>query len=81
MDKFSVLQQYFGHSSFRPGQEQVVDAIVSGQDVLGVMPTGAGKSVCYQVPAMLMPGLTLPELRPAGRALQHHSACRAGGGL
>ena len=104
MDKFSVLQQYFGHSSFRPGQEQVVDAIVSGQDVLGVMPTGAGKSVCYQVPAMLMPGLTLvisplislmqdqvaaleeggracclPELRPAGRALQHHSACRAGG--
>ena len=59
MDKFSVLQQYFGHSSFRPGQEQVVDAIVSGQDVLGVMPTGAGKSVCYQVPAMLMPGLTL----------------------
>ena len=38
MDKFSVLQQYFGHSSFRPGQEQVVDAIVSGQDVLGVMP-------------------------------------------
>ena len=45
MDKFSVLQQYFGHSSFRPGQEQVVDAIVSGQDVLGVMPTGAGKSV------------------------------------
>ena len=59
MDKFSVLQQYFGHSSFRPGQEQMVDAIVSGQDVLGVMPTGAGKSVCYQVPAMLMPGLTL----------------------
>ena len=59
MDKFSVLQQYFGHSSFRPGQEQVVDAIISGQDVLGVMPTGAGKSVCYQVPAMLMPGLTL----------------------
>ena len=47
MDKFSVLQQYFGHNSFRPGQEQVVDAIVSGQDVLGVMPTGAGKSVCY----------------------------------
>ena len=59
MDKFSVLRQYFGHSSFRPGQEQVVDAIVSGQDVLGVMPTGAGKSVCYQAPAMLMPGLTL----------------------
>ncbi len=46
MDKFSVLQQYFGHSGFRPGQTGAVDAIVSGQDVLGVMPTGAGKSIC-----------------------------------
>lgn len=59
MDKFSVLQQYFGHSTFRPGQEQMVDAVLAGRDVLGVMPTGAGKSVCYQVPAMLLPGLTL----------------------
>lgn len=59
MDKFSVLQQYFGHRTFRPGQEQMIDAVLSGRDVLGVMPTGAGKSVCYQVPALLMPGLLL----------------------
>ena len=59
MDKFSVLQQYFGHRTFRPGQEQMIDAVLSGRDVLGVMPTGAGKSVCYQVPALLMPGLTI----------------------
>ena len=54
-----VLQQYFGHKSLRPGQGELIDAILSGRDVLGVMPTGAGKSVCYQIPALLLPGLTL----------------------
>ena len=53
------LRQYFGHESFRPGQEKLIDAILSGRDVLGVMPTGAGKSVCYQLPALVLPGLTL----------------------
>ncbi len=57
--KSSVLKQYFGHSSFRAGQEQVVDAILQGRDALCVMPTGAGKSVCYQVPAMMLEGVTL----------------------
>ena len=55
----AVLKQYFGHSEFRSGQRQVVDAILSGRDALCVMPTGAGKSVCYQVPAMILPGVTL----------------------
>ena len=58
-DKTTVLKQYFGHSSFREGQETVVDALLRGQDALCVMPTGAGKSVCYQVPAMMLEGITL----------------------
>ena len=54
-----ALRRYCGYDSFRPGQEDLVDAILSGRDVLGVMPTGAGKSVCYQVPATILPGLTI----------------------
>ena len=59
LDKNTVLKQYFGHSSFRSGQDQVVDAILQRQDALCVMPTGAGKSVCYQVPALIFNGITL----------------------
>lgn len=58
-DKYEVLKQYFGYSSFRNGQEELVDALISGQDVLGIMPTGAGKSLCYQIPAIMMNGITL----------------------
>lgn len=54
-----ILKEYFGHSAFRGRQKELVDALLEGRDVLGVMPTGAGKSVCYQVPALLVPGLTL----------------------
>ena len=54
-----VLKRYFGYDSFRPGQSGLVDAILAGRDVLGVMPTGAGKSVCYQIPATLLPGVTI----------------------
>lgn len=55
----AALRQYFGHSGFRPGQQALIEALLSGRDVLGVMPTGAGKSACYQIPAVLLPGLTL----------------------
>lgn len=58
-DKYEVLKRYFGYSSFRNGQEEVVDALLSRQDVLGIMPTGAGKSLCYQIPAIMMSGITL----------------------
>jgi len=54
-----LFKRYFGHTSFRKGQEELIDALLSGRDVLGVMPTGAGKSVCYQLPAMMLPGMTL----------------------
>lgn len=59
LDKTTVLKEYFGHSTFRHGQEQVVDAILGRRDALCVMPTGAGKSVCYQVPALMLEGVTL----------------------
>ncbi len=58
-DKYEVLKRYFGYSSFRNGQEELVDALLSGRDVLGIMPTGAGKSLCYQIPAIMMNGITL----------------------
>lgn len=59
MDKHGILRQYFGHDSFRNGQEQIIDALLSGRDALAIMPTGGGKSLCYQVPALLMDGITL----------------------
>ncbi|MCP5368079.1 MAG: DNA helicase RecQ [Hyphomicrobiales bacterium] len=58
-DKYSVLKQVFGFDSFRPGQEPVVDALLAGRSVLAVMPTGSGKSLCFQVPALVLGGLTV----------------------
>src|SRR5512141_751098 len=53
------LARHFGHSAFRPGQEELVRSVLAGRDVLAVMPTGSGKSLGYQLPALLLPGLTL----------------------
>ncbi len=58
-NKYEVLQTYFGYSSFRDGQEELIDSILEGNDVFGIMPTGAGKSICYQVPALMFDGITL----------------------
>ncbi len=58
-DKLSVLKEYFGHDSFREGQDRITDSLLCGRDVLGIMPTGAGKSICYQVPALMFDGITI----------------------
>lgn len=54
-----LLQKYYGYPDFREGQRKIVESVLSGADTLGIMPTGGGKSICYQVPALLLPGLTL----------------------
>ena len=59
MTKEEALKTYYGYDVFRGGQEAVIDALLSGRDALAIMPTGAGKSVCYQIPALLLPGITL----------------------
>jgi ATP-dependent DNA helicase RecQ len=55
----AILQRHFGFPAFRPGQEELVRAVIEGRDAIGILPTGGGKSVCYQVPAFILPGLTL----------------------
>ena len=59
MNASDILKKYFGYDSFREGQEPIIQSILSGRDALAIMPTGAGKSLCYQVPALLLPGITL----------------------
>ena len=54
-----LLQEVFGYPEFRPGQEPLIDSLLSGRDAVGIMPTGAGKSICYQLPALLLPGITV----------------------
>lgn len=59
MEKREILERYFGYGEFRPGQEALIDSVLAGRDVFGIMPTGGGKSICYQVPALTLPGITL----------------------
>lgn len=59
VDPVAVLRRHFGFPSFRPGQRELVDAALAGRDVVGILPTGGGKSICYQVPAAVLPGVTL----------------------
>lgn len=59
MDIYGVLKDYFGYEEFRKGQEKLIRGSLEGRDVLGVMPTGGGKSLCYQLPAILMDGITI----------------------
>ena len=59
MKDYEVLKKYFGYESFREGQQELITNILERHDVLGIMPTGAGKSICYQVPAVMLEGITL----------------------
>ena len=59
MDKFSALKYYYGYDTFKEGQAEVIDQLLDGRDALCIMPTGAGKSVCYQIPALLQSGTTI----------------------
>lgn len=59
MEKREILERYFGYGEFRPGQEELIDSVLAGRDVFGIMPTGGGKSICYQVPALMLLGITL----------------------
>ena len=59
MELESLLKQYFGYTSFRPGQHEVIQTLLEGRDCLAIMPTGAGKSICFQLPALIQPGVTL----------------------
>ncbi len=59
MEPIDILKQYFGYDTFREGQRPLIDSVLKGRDVLGIMPTGAGKSMCFQIPALMMEGITL----------------------
>lgn len=59
VNALETLKTYFGYDTFREGQEKIVEAILANRDVLAIMPTGAGKSICYQIPALMLPGITL----------------------
>lgn len=80
MDKFEVLKTYFGYDSFRNGQETLIDALLSGQDALGVMPTGAGKSLCFQLPALMLPGITI-VVSPLISLMKDHVAALKSAGV
>ncbi|MEF2795355.1 MAG: ATP-dependent DNA helicase RecQ, partial [Hydrogeniiclostridium sp.] len=58
-EKLRILREYFGYSAFRPGQEELVDGLLAGRDVFGLMPTGAGKSICFQTPSLMLDGAAL----------------------
>ena len=57
--KLEILNKYFNYKDFRPGQADLIDALLNGRDAVGIMPTGGGKSLCYQIPALILPGVTL----------------------
>ena len=72
-----TLKHYFGYDSLRPGQQELIEGILQRKDVLGIMPTGAGKSLCYQVPALMLDGITayFSDDRPGKGVKSDRCAC------
>jgi ATP-dependent DNA helicase RecQ len=54
-----LLQKFYGYATFRPGQRKIIQSILAGHNTMGIMPTGGGKSICYQIPALMFPGITI----------------------
>lgn len=80
-DAQDLLSSIFGFDAFRPGQAEIVDAVVAGQDVLAIMPTGGGKSLCFQLAAVAAPGVTLVVTPLISLMLDQLQALRALGGV
>ena len=76
MKELTLLNQVFGYDAFRPGQKELIDALLNGQDVMGTMPIGTGKSLCYQLPALMLPGLTLVVTPPSPQIREEITALR-----
>ena len=75
MKPIDILKEYWGYDSFRPRQEEIVNAALEGKDVLAILPTGGGKSVCFQVPAMIREGIAL-VVTPSGYDKGRNRPCR-----
>ena len=76
---YEILKTYFGYSEFRYGQKELITNLINGTDCVGIMPTGAGKSICYQIPAILMDGITL-VISPLISFDERPSSCLIGSG-
>ena len=79
MDLYAALRERFGYDSFNPGQEEVINRVLAGEDTLAILATGAGKSLCYQLPALMLPGTTVvvsPADRVDERSARHARGAR-----
>jgi hypothetical protein len=75
MDLQNILKTYFGYDEFRNGQDKLIESIIKGRDALGIMPTGGGKSICYQLPAIALDGITIDKFNEGKESLEDFWIC------